>query len=61
MMNGGPIDSAIDPCGEFLYVLNGARGSISAFLIEREGHPALIQIYENTLLPTVGAQGIAVI
>ena len=59
-MNGAPIDSAIDPCGEFLYVLNGGMGSVSVFLIECEGHPALVQIYENTRLPRVGAQGIAV-
>ena len=60
MMNGSPIDSAIDPCGMFLYVLNGSQGSISVFRIDCEGHPVLIQIYQNTNLPEIGAQGIVV-
>jgi len=59
-MNGAPIDLAIDPCGDFLYVLNGAQGSISAFRIECDGHPVLVQIFEDTSLPDVGAQGMAV-
>jgi 6-phosphogluconolactonase (cycloisomerase 2 family) len=60
-MDGAPIDSAIDPCGEFLYVLNGGKGSISVFFIGCGGHPVLTQIYEDTLLPEIGAQGIAVL
>jgi 6-phosphogluconolactonase (cycloisomerase 2 family) len=58
--DGGPIDNAVDPNGEFLYVLNGAHGSISTFQIECEGDPELCQIERQTALPAVGAQGLAV-
>ncbi len=60
-MNGAPIDLMVAPDGRFLYVLNGRQGSISAFRIECEGHPALVQVYQHTRLPEVGAQGIAVL
>ena len=59
-MDGAPIDNAVDPEGRFLYVLNGAQGSISVFDIGCEGHPVLVQIYQNTHLPEVGSQGLAV-
>lgn len=58
---GGPIDSAIDRCGQNFYVLNGSKGSISVFKIEENGHLVLLQIYQDTKLPRIGAQGMAIL
>jgi 6-phosphogluconolactonase len=58
---GAPIDSGIDRCGQNFYVLNGGEGSISVFRINKNGHLVLLQIYQDTKLPQIGAQGIAVL
>lgn len=58
---GSPIDSAIDRCGQNFYVLNGGEGSISVFEIEEDGHLVLLQIFQDTRLPQIGAQGMAVL
>lgn len=58
---GSPIDSAIDLCGQNFYVLNGGEGSISVFEIEEDGHLVLLQIFQDTRLPQVGAQGMAIL
>jgi 6-phosphogluconolactonase len=58
---GSPIDSAIDRCGQNFYVLNGSEGSISVFKIKENGHLALLQIYQDTELPQIGAQGMAIL
>ena len=58
---GGPIDSGIDRNGQNFYVLNGREGSISVFKIENNGHLVLLQIYQDTELLKIGAQGIAIL
>ena len=58
---GAPLDSAIDKSGQNFYVLNGNEGSISAFKIDENGHLSLLQVYKDTKLPQVGAQGLAVL
>lgn len=58
---GAPLDSVIDRSGQNFYVLNGNEGSISAFKIDRNGHLALFQVYKNTKLPQMGAQGLAIL
>ncbi|WP_315115457.1 beta-propeller fold lactonase family protein [uncultured Clostridium sp.] len=58
---GSPIDSGIDRCGQNFYVLNGGEGSISVFEIEKNGHLVLLQIFQDTRLPKVGAQGLAIL
>ena len=57
-MRGAPLDSAIDQSGQSLYVLNGNEGSISAFKIGENGHLSLLQVYRDTKLPQMGAQGL---
>ncbi|WP_312641096.1 beta-propeller fold lactonase family protein [Hydrogenoanaerobacterium sp.] len=57
---GAPLDSAIDRSGQNFYVLNGNEGSISVFET-RNGHLSLLQVYKDTKLPQVGAQGLAVL
>ncbi|HCQ89932.1 MAG TPA: hypothetical protein DIU45_09545 [Clostridium sp.] len=57
---GSPIDSGIDLCGQNFYVLNGGEGSISVFEIEEDGHLVLLQIFQDTRLPKIGAQGMAI-
>ena len=59
--SGAPLDSAIDKSGQNFYVLNGNEGSISAFKIAENGELSLLQVYKDTKLPMVGAQGIAVL
>lgn len=58
---GSPIDSGIDRYGQNFYVLNGGEGSISVFEIKKNGHLVLLQIYQDTALPQIGAQGLAVL
>ncbi|MBU3090413.1 lactonase family protein [Clostridium gasigenes] len=58
---GTPIDSGIDMCGKNFYVLNGREGSISVFKIDNNGHLVLLQIYQDTKLPQIGAQGLAIL
>ncbi|PIH04963.1 lactonase family protein [Clostridium combesii] len=58
---GAPIDSGIDKCGQNFYVLNGNEGSISVFEIEENGHLVLLQIFQDTRLPQIGAQGMAIL
>ncbi len=58
---GSPIDSVIDRCGQNFYVLNGSEGSISVFEIKKNGHLVLLQIYQDTKLPQIGSQGIAIL
>jgi len=58
---GTPIDSKIDMCGKNFYVLNGREGSISVFKIDNNGHLVLLQIFRDTKLPQIGAQGMAVL
>ncbi len=55
-----PIDNGVSRDGRNLYVLNGNRGSISVFRIELNGRLVRLQIFRNTRLPMVGAQGLAV-
>ena len=59
-INGAPLDNTIDDEGKHFYVLNGSQGSISVFKIQKNCHLRLIQIFQNTLLPKVGAQGLAI-
>lgn len=56
-----PIDSGVSSDGCNYYVLNGDQGTISVFAIERKGRLIRIQVVEDTGLPTVGAQGLAVL
>ncbi len=56
-----PIDSGISKDGCNFYVLNGNQGSISVFYIGRDGKLILIQVVDNVGLPTLGAQGLAVL
>lgn len=58
---GAPLDSAIDRSGRNFYVLNGNEGSISAFQMDENGRLSLLQVYKDTKLPQVGAQGLAVL
>jgi 6-phosphogluconolactonase (cycloisomerase 2 family) len=58
---GAPLDSAIDKSGQNFYVLNGNEGSISVFKIDENRHLSLLQVYKDTTLPQVGAQGLAVL
>lgn len=58
---GAPLDSAIDKPGQNFYVLNGNEGSISAFKIDENKHLSLLQVYKDTKLPLMGAQGLAVL
>ncbi len=57
---GAPTDSAIDKRGRNLYVLNGNLGSISVFDILQNGDIVLRQLFTDTGLPAVGAQGLAI-
>ena len=58
---GAPLDSAIDKSGQNFYVLNGNEGSISAFKIAENGKLSILQVYKDTKLPLVGAQGLAIL
>lgn len=58
---GAPIDSAVSRDGSNFYVLNGNQGSISVFGIGKNGELIRLQVFKDTGLPTVGAQGLAVI
>lgn len=53
----GPIDSGVSGDGRNFYVLNGARGSITAFRIRSDGRLVRLQVVNG--LPTLGAQGLA--
>ncbi|PKM77978.1 MAG: hypothetical protein CVU90_04495 [Firmicutes bacterium HGW-Firmicutes-15] len=56
-----PIDNGVSRDGRNLYVLNGNEGSISVFRIRKSGlFLKLIQVFEDTGLPEVGAQGLSV-
>ncbi|MGE5390329.1 MAG: lactonase family protein [Deltaproteobacteria bacterium] len=54
-----PLDSAASEDGHNLYVLNGNQGSITVFRIGKDGQLARLQVFKNTGLPTLGAQGLA--
>lgn len=60
-MSGAPLDSSVSKDGENFYVLNGSQGSISMFRIQQDGRLTDLQVIENTGLPTIGAQGMAVL
>lgn len=55
-----PLDSAVDRSGRFFYVLDGSSGAVSAFQIDGNGRLTLLQVFRDTKLPRVGAQGLAV-
>ncbi len=57
---GAPLDSVIDRLGRNLYVLNGNQGSISVFDITQSGDIVLRQLFTDTGLPTLSAQGLAI-
>ncbi|MEN6462895.1 MAG: beta-propeller fold lactonase family protein [Syntrophomonas sp.] len=57
---GAPIDSGVSRDGRNLYVLNGNQGSISVFRIFSDGRLQRLQVLQNTGLPELGAQGLAV-
>lgn len=59
-MTAAPIDNGVSRDGGNLYVLNGNQGSISVFRIRLNGRLVRLQIFRNTRLPMVGAQGLAV-
>lgn len=54
-----PLDSAINKSCQNLYVLNGNEGTISVFEIGMNGHLSMMQVFKDTKLPEIGAQGIA--
>ncbi|MGX8833381.1 lactonase family protein [Amedibacillus sp. YH-ame6] len=54
-----PLDSTTPCDGKNLYVLNGNEGTISVFEIRKNGDLVLVQVFANTGLPNIGAQGIA--
>jgi len=56
-----PIDSGVSKDGKNLYVLNGNEGTISNFSIMQNGEINLLQIFEDTGLPQIGAQGLAIL
>lgn len=56
-----PLDSGFSKDGCNFYVLNGNLGSISAFSFKNDGGLIPLQVFKNTGLPEVGAQGLAVI
>ena len=57
-----PLDSGVSKDGSNLYVLNGNLGSITEFEIRHNGGELIpIKIIRNSAIPTIGAQGIAVI
>lgn len=60
-MNSAPIDNIMSCDCHFLYVLNGLGGSISVFESTEDGELTLVQIFTDTNLPQMGAQGIALI
>lgn len=57
---GAPIDSGVSCDGQFFYVLNGNQGTISAFVIKKDGSLVRLQVIKGKGLPTIGAQGLAV-
>lgn len=57
---GAPIDSGVSKDGRNFYVLNGNEGSISVFGIGTNGELIRLQVVEGGL-PTLGAQGLAVL
>ncbi len=57
---GVPLDSAIDDRGRILYVLNGNKGTISVFDIAQDGDIHLTEVFTDTALPQIGAQGMAI-
>jgi len=59
-MTAAPIDSGVSKDGRNFYVLNGNKGSISVFHINNNGRLIRLQVFKNTGLPRVGAQGLAV-
>ncbi|MGE5381650.1 MAG: lactonase family protein [Methylocystaceae bacterium] len=56
-----PIDNAVSRDGKNLYVLNGNKGSVSVFRINKDGHLVRLQVIKGQELPMLGAQGLAVI
>lgn len=57
-----PIDSAVSKDGCNLFVLNGNLGSITEFAIRNDGGQLIpIKVIRNSAIPTIGAQGMAVI
>lgn len=57
---GAPLDSAVDSRGRNLYVLNGNQGTISVFDIVQDGDIHLVEVFTDTALPQIGAQGMAI-
>lgn len=60
-MNGAPLDSGVSKDGQNFYVLNGSQGTISVFRIQEDGSIALLQVMQDTGLPMMGSQGMAVL
>jgi len=58
---GAPIDSGVSRDGRNFYTLNGNQGSVSVFRIRKDGRLVRLQVFENTGLPELGAQGLAVL
>ncbi|HWP97965.1 MAG TPA: beta-propeller fold lactonase family protein [Syntrophomonadaceae bacterium] len=56
-----PIDIGVSKDGCNFYVLNGNQGSITVFSIRQKGLILRIQVLQDTGLPTLGAQGLAVL
>lgn len=57
-----PLDSGVSKDGRNLYVLNGNLGSITEFEIHDDGAIIIpIKTIRNPAIPTIGAQGMAVI
>lgn len=56
-----PIDIGVSRDGRNLYALIGNQGFVSAFSIGSGGRLSLFQVLTNAGLPTLGAQGIAVL
>ena len=56
-----PLDSGVSKHGRNFYVLNGNEGTISVFRVRRNGRLTLLEVFVDTGLPELGAQGLAVI
>lgn len=56
-----PTDNGVSRDGQNFYVLNDNEGTISVFQTEDNGRLTLLQLFEDTGLPKIGAQGLAVL
>lgn len=59
--NAAPLDNGVSQDGKNLYVLNGNEGTISVFHINLDGTLLFIEVFKDTDLPKIGAQGLAVL